>query len=64
MSIFFLALTWREEILIPLHQVIKPKNNGSIRLDAPAQLDGLKHDALVLDHMLINRSIHTKRAAF
>ena len=23
------------------------------------QFDGVKHDALVLEHMLVNRSIHT-----
>ena len=27
------------------------------------QFDGGKHDTLVLEHMLINRSIHTRRAA-
>ena len=27
------------------------------------ECDGVKHDALVLEHMLINRSIHTGRAA-
>ena len=27
------------------------------------QIDGVKHGALVLEHMLINRSIHTGRAA-
>ena len=25
--------------------------------------DGVKHDALILEHMLVNRSIHTRRAA-
>ena len=25
---------------------------------------GVKHDALVLEHMLVNRSIHTERTAF
>ena len=27
------------------------------------QIDGVKQDALVLEHMLINRSIHTGRVA-
>ena len=29
----------------------------------PHQFDGVKHDAVVLEHMLINRRIHTGRTA-
>ena len=39
-------------------------SKGLFRLDAQRQFDGIKHDALVLEHVLINRSIHTGRGAF
>ena len=41
----------------------KDKNKGVFRLDARRQFDGVIHDALALGHMLINRRIHTGRAA-
>ena len=34
---------------------------GLFKLVAQRQFDGVKHDALVLEHMSVNRSIHTDR---
>ena len=41
----------------------KDINKGVFRLDAMRQLDGVKHDVLLLGYMLINQRIHTVRAA-
>ena len=44
-------------------QTDKGRNKGLFRLDSSVQYDGVTHVALVLQHKLINRSIHTRRAA-
>ena len=39
------------------------KYKGLFRLDAQRQIDGVKHNALVLEDMLVNRSIRIGRGA-
>ena len=39
------------------------KRKGLFRLDCQRQFDSVKHDALVSEHIFINRSIHTGRIA-
>ena len=44
-----------------LFRILKAK--GIFRPDASAQNDGVKHNALELEHMFVNRSIQTGRVA-
>ena len=39
------------------------EHEGLFRPDASSQFDGVKHNALVLEHMLVNRRIQTGRDA-